>query len=76
MTYARVEIGEDSAGNIFTAARLGEEGLVDAVGASIAGVVGVNSPIRPEAVLQKVPAFAVRVSPGSFCDLRSCITSD
>lgn len=74
MTYARVEIDKDSAGNIFTAARLGEEGLVDAVGASIAGVVGVNSPISPEAVLQKVPAFATaRVNP---VHVRSCITRD
>lgn len=51
MTYARVEIGEDRAGNVFAVARLGEEGIVDAVGANIFGAVGIDSSIGLEAVL-------------------------
>jgi hypothetical protein len=51
MTYAWVEIGEDSAGNVFAVARLGEEGIVDAVGANIFGLVGIDSSIGLEAML-------------------------
>lgn len=64
MTYARVEIGEDSAGNVFAAAGLSEKGLVYTAGGDLVGDVGVTSTVGFETVLKKVPAFVIsKVNP-------------
>lgn len=63
MSYAGVEIGEDSAGNVFAAAGLGEEGLVVAAGSNLVGNAGVRSTIGLQTVLKKIAAFATKVNP-------------
>lgn len=57
----RVEVNEQSTGNVLSAAGLGEEGLVRAGVANILGV-GVGTTIGTEAVLEEVANILVVVS--------------
>lgn len=61
-TYRRVEVNKDRAGNIFTAAGLGEESLVGTARANLVGDAGVVTAVGPETVLEQVPGNAVMVS--------------
>lgn len=55
LTYRRVEIDEDGAGNVFAAGGLGEEGLVGAILANLVGEVRVVASLGGQTVLEQVP---------------------
>lgn len=54
-TYRGVEVNKDRAGNIFTAAGLGEESLVGTASANLVGDTGVVTAVGSETVLEQVP---------------------
>lgn len=54
ITYRRVEVHKNRAGNIFAAAGLGEEGVVGATGANLVGDLGVVTTVGLETVLEQV----------------------
>lgn len=62
LTYRRVEVNEDGAGNIFTAADLGEEGLVGTTRADFVGDTGVVTAVGLETVLEQVPILIRLIS--------------